>query len=142
MLIRKASDLRYADITPKSLYLRRREFFRSISGSYHVAAADTGVIALVPAIAKHTIFIQKIHSQVTTLAASELWTFQDGAGTPVPVAAGVSAAALGHADQDFGADGAPCTEGTAFNINITGATGAIGWVTWEGYAKLTLGAAA
>lgn len=123
-------------------YLRKREFFRPISGSYRVAATDTGVIALVPAIAKHTIYVQKIHSQVTTLAASELWAFQDGAGTPVPVAAGVSAAALGHADQDFGADGVPLTEATAFNLNVSGATGAIGWVTWEGYAKLTLGAAA
>ena len=32
MLIRKASDIRSSEITPKSLYLRRREFIQSTSG--------------------------------------------------------------------------------------------------------------
>lgn len=122
-------------------YDRQREFFGTISGNRHIAAADTGVIALVAAIAKHTFYIQMIHVEVTTLTASELWTVQDGAGTPVPIVA-VSAAAVGTFTIDFGAQGVPCTEGTAFNLNITGATGAIGWLTWEGYKKLTLGAAA
>ena len=31
MLIRKAQELRYSDITPKSVYLRRREFIQSRS---------------------------------------------------------------------------------------------------------------
>jgi len=123
-------------------YQRQREFFRNISSYYRVATSDTGVIALQAAIAKHTIFIQKIHIEVTTLTASELWTFQDGAGTPVPLVPSVSAAAIAHFDFDFGPQGVPCTEATAFNLNVSGATGAAGWCTWEGYAKLTLGAAA
>jgi hypothetical protein len=100
-----------------------------------VLATDTGVVPLVPAIPKHTIFIQKIHTEVTTLTASETWTFQDGAGNLLVPS--VSAGAVAHFDFDFGPDGIPCAEGTAFNLNIAGATGAGGWNSWEGYAKLT-----
>ena len=39
MLIRKAPDLRYSDITPKSLYLRRREFLQTAAGAAIGAAA-------------------------------------------------------------------------------------------------------
>ncbi len=44
MLIRKASDIRSSEITPKSLYLRRREFIQSTSGG----ALATVVSAMVP----------------------------------------------------------------------------------------------
>jgi len=118
-------------------YLRNREFFGNLSGSRRVLAADTGILALIAAIPKHSIIVQRIHVEVTTLAASELWTFQDGAGTPVPIVPSVSAAAIAHFDFDFGPDGVPCTEGTAFNLNVSGATGAIGWVSWEALKRLT-----
>src|SRR3954468_10057158 len=39
MLIRKAPDLRFSDITPKSLYLRRREFLQTAAGVAIGAAA-------------------------------------------------------------------------------------------------------
>ena len=39
MLIRKAPDLRFSDITPKSLYLRRREFLQTAAGAALGAAA-------------------------------------------------------------------------------------------------------
>src|SRR3954469_23181085 len=39
MLIRKAPDLRFSDITPKSLYLRRREFLQTAAGAAIGAAA-------------------------------------------------------------------------------------------------------
>ena len=40
MLIRKAPDLRFSDITPKSLYLGRREFLQTAAGAaVGVAAA-------------------------------------------------------------------------------------------------------
>jgi sulfoxide reductase catalytic subunit YedY len=39
MLIRKSPDLRYSDITPQGLYLRRREFLRTASGAAIAAAA-------------------------------------------------------------------------------------------------------
>jgi hypothetical protein len=123
-------------------YLRQREFFSTISGNYHVLATDSGLIVLVAAFPKHTTFLQKIHIEVTTLAGAALWNFQDGAGTPVPIVPAVSAAAVAHFDFVFGANGVPCTEGTAFLLNITGGAGSVGWATWEGYRKLTLGAAA
>jgi len=120
-------------------YLRNREFFGSVSGNYRSLATDTGLIPLVPLIPLQTIFIQKIHVEVTTLAASELWTFQDGAG--IPLVPAVSAGAIAHFDFDFGPDGVPCSEATAFVLNVTGAVGAIGWITWEAFKKLTAGAA-
>jgi sulfoxide reductase catalytic subunit YedY len=39
MLIRKAPDLRFSDITPKSLYLRRREFLKAAGIAVGAAAA-------------------------------------------------------------------------------------------------------
>jgi hypothetical protein len=116
-------------------YQRNLEFYGKISGNYHVAITDTGLIVLVAAIPKHTQFIQRIHVEVTTLAASELWTFQDSAS--VVLVPAISAGAIAHFDFDFGPEGVPCTESAAFMVNITGATGASGWTTWEGYKKLT-----
>ena len=43
MLIRKAPDLRYSDVTPKSVYLRRREFIQAAAG-----AAAGAAVALSP----------------------------------------------------------------------------------------------
>ncbi len=122
-------------------YLRNREFFGTVSGNYRVQAADTGLITLVPLILLQTIFLQKLHIEVTTLTGSELWTFQDSAGTPIPLVPNVSAAAIAHFDFDFGPDGVPCTEEKALVLNITGAVGAVGWITWEAFTKLTKGAA-
>ncbi|MBI4266221.1 MAG: protein-methionine-sulfoxide reductase catalytic subunit MsrP [Acidobacteria bacterium] len=39
MLIRKAPDIRYSEVTPKSLYLRRREFIQGATGAAAAAAA-------------------------------------------------------------------------------------------------------
>ena len=48
MLIRKPRDIPYSDVTPQSLYLRRREFFQTAAGGAIAAAAmlaPTGVRA-------------------------------------------------------------------------------------------------
>jgi len=39
MLIRKPTDILYSEVTPKSLYLRRREFFQTAAGGAMAAAA-------------------------------------------------------------------------------------------------------
>jgi sulfoxide reductase catalytic subunit YedY len=39
MLIRKPTDIPYSDVTPQSLYLRRREFFQTAAGGAIAAAA-------------------------------------------------------------------------------------------------------
>ena len=122
-------------------YIRIRRFYQDVSGNYHVASTDTGIISLVTApstVANDTTFIQKIHIEITTVnAGGELWTFQDGAGTPVPIVPSIATSSIAHFDFDFGPGGVPCTQGTGFNINITVATGAVGWVAWEGYRKRT-----
>jgi hypothetical protein len=119
-------------------YAYHREAYGSVSGTYRVQAADTGLITLVPLILLQTIFLQKLHIQVTTLTAAELWTIQDGAA--VLLVPNVSAAAVAHFDFDFGPQGSPCTEAQSLVLNVTGATGAVGTITWEAYKKLTRGA--
>ena len=42
MLIKKPADLRESDVTPKELYLRRREFL-AVAGSTAVAVAANGL---------------------------------------------------------------------------------------------------
>src|ERR1041384_4366987 len=51
MLIRKAPDLRFSDITPKSLYLRRREFLQTAAGAALGAAAAAVVSPLAATVA-------------------------------------------------------------------------------------------
>src|SRR5829696_6890474 len=43
MLIKPASDIRSSEITDKKLYLNRREFIRTASGTAAAAAAGVGV---------------------------------------------------------------------------------------------------
>jgi sulfoxide reductase catalytic subunit YedY len=45
MLIRKPDEFRYSDITPREVYLRRREFIRAATG---LAAGAAGALALPP----------------------------------------------------------------------------------------------
>lgn len=119
-------------------YQRKRDFHGAVSGDVRVLASSTGLIPLVPTIPQYTIFVQTIHVEVTAPTAAELWTLQDGAG--VPLVPAVSAAAVAHFDFDFGPDGVPCAVGSRFDLKITGAVGAVGWITWEGYKQFTLGA--
>ena len=117
-------------------YLRQREFFQNISGSLSVATATDDTTLVTNGRSSDTIFIQKIHVQVTAVSSSKTWTFKDSAGTPVLTAAAIDAGTLGHTDMDFGADGVPLTEGKNFLLDVS-AAGAAGQITWEGYQKLT-----
>ncbi len=122
-------------------YIRLRRFYQSISGNRQIQAADTGAITLVSGTANDTIFIQQIHVEITTInGGGELWSFRDS--SPVSIVPSVATSAIAHFDFDFGPYGVPCTQGTDFQINITVATGAVGWVDWEGYRKRTAVAAA
>lgn len=115
-------------------YRRKREFFGAVSGRFRVRASSTGLIPLVPAILKHTIFLQQVHLEVTAPIGGAIWTVQDAAGTPFR---SISAGAVAHFDYDFGADGVPCAEATDLDLNVTGTIGAVGWITWEAYKRLT-----
>ena len=46
MLIRKAPDLTYADVTPKSVYLDRRKFLRAMGIVGATVAAGNGLFEL------------------------------------------------------------------------------------------------
>jgi methionine sulfoxide reductase catalytic subunit len=46
MLIRKATDLSYADVTPKSVYLDRRKFLRGLGGAGLAAAAGQRLLSM------------------------------------------------------------------------------------------------
>lgn len=108
-----------------------------------VVAADTSTNTaniIVPKSAKHRIYIQKITVSITTYAAVT-WTFQDGAGTPVPIAfmsIPAAAPALPSETQyvfDYGPTGTPLTIGEELDV-ILSAAGAAGRIHIEAYEKL------
>lgn len=117
-------------------YRRKRTFYQDISGSLFVAAAATTSTLVTDRNANNTLYIQKVHIEITTTGAFT-WTLQDSAGSPVPIIPAVSTAAVAHFDFDYGPEGVPCTVGKNLVLSIS-AAGAAGWVTWEGYQKLTV----
>lgn len=121
-------------------YRRNRTFYQDVSGNLNVTAA-TDDTTLVTAPTNHTVFLQKLHIEVTAGSGAVTWTIKDSAGTPVLLVPVVSAAAIAHFDFDFGPDGVPCTEEKNLLLDVS-ATGAVGWVTWEGFKKRTKVAAA
>jgi hypothetical protein len=123
-------------------YLRNTRMYQKLSGTFNILAASTGAITLATCKTNQTIFLQKAHFEVTNGSASELWSLQDSAGSPIQLANNLSATTAGsHYDLDFGPEGIPLTQGTNLQLFIQGATGAIGWVAWEAYQKLTVAGA-
>lgn len=121
-------------------YARLRVIYQNASGTLSVLAA-TDDTTLVSAKTNHTIFFQKLHVEVTAGSSGKTWTFKDSAGTPVNLVPSVDASAVAHFDFDFGPEGIPLTQGKDFLLDVS-ATGAVGWVSWEAYQKLTVVAAA
>lgn len=121
-------------------YQRARSFYRNASGTLNVLTA-TDDTTLITHFTNHTIFLQKLHLEVTAGAVGKTWTFRDSAGTPILLTPAIDASANTHYDFDFGPHGIPLTEEKDFILDVS-ATGAGGWVTWEAYQKLTKVAAA
>lgn len=117
-------------------YFRNRHFFQKISGNLNVLTTTDDTTLVTNPRAADTIFIQKIHVEITFGSAAKTWTFKDSAGTPVLIVPSIDASAIAKFDFDFGPDGVPCTEGKNFLLDVS-AAGAGGWITWEGYQKLT-----
>lgn len=120
-------------------YRRKRTFYQDVSGSLRVAAA-TDDSTLVSARVNHTLYLQKLHVEITAGSMGVTWSFTDGAGSPVPLVPSLDASGIVHYDFDFGPEGIPLTEEEDFLLNVS-ATGAAGWVSWEMYQKLTAVAA-
>ena len=100
----------------------------------HTSTDHADVIT--PRDANHTIYIQKITVSITTHAAQTI-SFQDGAGTPVVIAAHTDAAAgLSVIEWDFGPTGTPLTAGEELDI-ILSAAGIAARVHIEAYERRT-----
>lgn len=110
----------------------------------NIAAADTSTEhadIITPKSANHRIYVQRIVFAPTTYSA-KTFTFQDDAGTPVPIAhMSIPAAAPTTGGDtcmfviDFGPTGTPLTLGKNLDISISGA-GAAGRLHIEAYEKL------
>jgi len=113
-----------------------RNTYRDLSTSGTVLAAGTGEAPVVTTPdAKHTIFIQKITTSITTSAAQTI-TYRDTSGTPIPVTIIEASAAVGTIRTiDFGARGFALGEGK--NLDVVNVAGpAYGYVI-ECYARQT-----
>jgi len=116
---------------------------RKITDAFILAATDyTTATALITAkSADHRIYVQRISVSITGYAANT-WTFQDSAGTPVPIAflSIPASTATTFGDEgtvifDFGPTGIPLTKGKNLNM-IMSAAGAAGAIHIEAYEKL------
>ena len=116
---------------------------REITDRFVLAATDYSTPnALITAkSANHRVYVQKLTISITTYSA-KTWTFQDSAGTPVPIAhISMPAAAVvlpsesGTITFDFGPTGVALTLGKNFNMTMS-AAGLAGVVHVEGYQKL------
>lgn len=116
-------------------YKRYREWHEDISGSLNVSTAGVTSTLVTAKSQDHCIFIQKVHTRVTTLSAGKSWKLEDSNGTPKPVSGAMPTdAAPATFDLDFGAVGLPLTAGKNF-VNTISAAGAAGTITWEGYMR-------
>jgi hypothetical protein len=110
--------------------------FRRATYDGNVAAADTTTVeAITVKDAYHQIFVTKITVAVITDAAQSL-TFQDDAGTPVPIAKTKASPGLGPIVFEFGDLGTPLTVGKNLDMVISGA-GLAARVHVEGYQRKT-----
>lgn len=120
-------------------YLQQRRWNQDISGSLRTTAGTTSPTLVTNARPlTDTIFIQRIHVEVTT-GAAQTWTFGDN--TPLDLVPALSVASIAHFDFDFGPTGMPLAQGKNFVLTIS-AAGAVANATWEGYQKRTVVAAA
>lgn len=116
--------------------------YGALEVNYDLAAATAGPVEnlVAPKNANYQVFIQHIIVSVTTYAAKTM-TFQDDAGTPVPIAffSVPAAAPTGGGNQeyrvDFLGDGTPLTAGKNLDLVLSGA-GVAGRIHISGYQKL------
>lgn len=110
-----------------------------LTSTDYTAGNGTAVVAVTSA--NHTLYIQRIVVSPTTYAA-KTFTFQDDAGTPVPIALvsiPASAPTTGGVVPyvyEFGPHGVPLTQGKNLLLKMS-ATGAAAFVHIEGYERLT-----
>lgn len=123
-------------------YGRFQQAYASKTTDFTATTATTTTAAVIsPKSANHQLYIQKIAVSITTYSAKTI-TFQDSAGTPVPIGLiSVAAAAEAHASEsgtiviDFGQRGYPLTTGKTLDVVLSGA-GAAFVAHIEAYERL------
>ena len=119
-----------------------RSFYQDVSDSLNIATGTSDTTLVTVRNASHTIFLQKVHVQVTGASAGVTWQLTDSASTPLQLTGPFATDTDGsHFDMDFGPEGRPLTEGTNLILDVSG-TGAVGSVTWEAYSRITSAVAA
>lgn len=114
-----------------------RSFYQDVSNSLNITTATGNTTLVTVRNTAHTIFLQKVHVQITGASAGKTWQLTDSASTPVQLTGPFSADTDGsHFDMDFGPKGVPLTQGTNLLLDMSG-TGAAGKVTWGAYSRLT-----
>lgn len=121
-------------------YRRLQDFYGPAIADVTLVAATQNYNGAIAAKTNYTVYVQRITVLLTTHVDGLSLTFQDTAGTPVPmgllvdhVVANVSQAPLA---VDFGPAGTPLTQGTGLDIRGS-AAGLAGRVHIEAYRKLT-----
>lgn len=119
----------------------RRQYSDKTTDFIAVAATDDSTVISAKS-AGHTIYVQKITVHITTYSA-KTWTFEDSAGTPVPIGhISIPAAAVALPSEsnsmvlDYGPKGIALTAGKDLKLMMS-AAGAAGAVHIEAYEKLT-----
>lgn len=123
----------------KRQYTDKTADIQILAGTDYSGGDGTAVVSVKSA--NHRLYIQKIEISITTYSA-KTWTFQDSAGTPVPIAhVSIAAAAEAHVSEsgtmvyDFGPKGLPLSLGKNLLLDMS-AAGAAGMIHIEAYEKL------
>lgn len=120
-----------------STFYRNQQLYGYDAGTLNVAAGTTTTTLRTCKNQYHTIFVQRIHVEITTASAGKTWTIKDSNGTPLVVSGPYDTdTAPTSIDIEFGEQGRGLTQGKDLVLTIS-AAGAVGSVTWEAYQKLT-----
>jgi len=116
-----------------------RNFYGDLGGSQAVAVG-TGDTTLATCKTNHTVFVQRLHLQVTTGSSGKTWSIEDSNGVSItgPIPCDTAPMSI---ELDYGPIGIALSAGYNLVLNVS-AAGAIGLVTWDAYQKLTTVAAA
>jgi len=116
----------------------QRANFADVSTSFVFAAADNYSVtakSIIAALANHTIYVQRLTVSVTTDNAATQ-TFEDTAGTPVPIAVTKASPGTVTIEWDFGPNGVALTEGKGLEMKSS-AAGLAAAVAVTAYRKKT-----
>lgn len=114
-------------------YTKQRVYYGDNSGGLLVTALINS-LTLVPARAKHTIYVQRVKFVVTGILDPGTWEVQDSTGAPITGQISTASIPNGY-EVDFGANGTPISPNADLLFVVSGG-GALGSITWEAYQRL------